>query len=231
MELAKQSLELKREKISKYLEMGLYPFTKRYLGTYKNHFSTMGVNGINEMVRNFTNDEEDMTTETGIAFGIEFLEHMRDKMKHFQEETGNMYNLEASPSEGAMYRFAKEDAKRYPDIIQAGYEGAPYYTNSSQLPVNYTDDLFEALKLQEEIQSKYTGGTMMHLYMNERISSGEAAKLLVKKVVDNFSIPYFTITPTFSICPKHGYIAGEYEYCPKCDQELLAKKNRAACAC
>ncbi|NPA87391.1 MAG: ribonucleoside triphosphate reductase, partial [Epsilonproteobacteria bacterium] len=139
----------------------------------------------------------------------------------YQEETGNLYNLEATPAEGTTYRFAKEDKKRFPDIIQAGFEDAPYYTNSSQLPVDYTDDPFEALELQDELQTMYTGGTVLHLYMSEKLSSPEAAKNLVKKAITNFRLPYISITPVFSVCPKHGYIAGEHEYCPYCDEELL----------
>ena len=136
-----------------------------------------------------------------------------------------MYNLEATPAEGTTYRFAKEDKKRYPDILQAGTPEMPYYTNSSQLPVNYTEDAFEALSMQDDLQKKYTGGTVLHLYINDRVSSAEVCGKLVKKVVENFRLPYFTITPTFSICPKHGYIAGEHPFCPKCDEEIVARKK------
>ncbi len=226
MELAKKSLELKRQTITMHLERGLYPYTKRYLGRFRSHFSTIGVNGINEMIRNFTNDKEDITTEWGREFAKKLLTHMREKLVAFQEETGNMYNLEATPAEGTTYRFAREDQKRYPDIIQAGTKEAPYYTNSSQLPVGFTDDPFVALDYQDELQTQYTGGTVLHLYMNERISSAEACKNLVRRVLENYRLPYVSITPVYSICPKHGYIAGEHKYCPICDQELLDRKHK-----
>lgn len=225
MLLAKDSLEVKRKVIQHYIDSDLFPYTKRYLGTLRNHFSTIGVNGINEMVRNFTNDEHDITSKEGHALAIELLDHVRARMVQYQEETGHLYNLEATPAEGTTYRFAKEDKKRYSDIIQAGYEDAPYYTNSSQLPVGHTDDAFEALELQDELQSKYTGGTVLHLYMGERISSSEACKKMVRKTLTNFRLPYITITPTFSICPVHGYLQGEHEYCPRCDETLVQKSG------
>ena len=226
LKLGKDSLEVKRQVIQQQMDNGLFPFTKRYLGTLRNHFSTIGVNGINEMIRNFTNDKQDITTEWGQKFAIRLLDHIRTRMVEFQEETGHMYNLEATPAEGTTYRFAKEDKKRYPDIIQAGTPDRPYYTNSSQLPVGFTDDPFEALELQEELQTKYTGGTVNHLYMNERISSAQACKTLVRRVLENYRLPYITITPTFSICPKHGYLAGEHEFCPLCDEEQIKKRSR-----
>lgn len=225
MLMAKDSLEVKRKVIQHYIDSDLFPYTKRYLGTLRNHFSTIGVNGINEMVRNFTNDEHDITSKVGHALAIELLDHVRARMVQFQEETGHLYNLEATPAEGTTYRFAKEDKKRFSDIIQAGYEDAPYYTNSSQLPVGHTDDAFEALELQDELQSKYTGGTVLHLYMGERISSAEACKKMVRKTLTNFRLPYITITPTFSICPVHGYLQGEHEYCPRCDEVLVQKSG------
>lgn len=231
MELAKTSLEIKRKEVQKHMDQGLFPFTKRYLGTLRNHFSTIGVNGINEMIRNFTNDKFDITSEEGHAFAIEFLDHVRAKMVEYQEETGNLYNLEATPAEGTTYRFAKEDKKRWPDIIQAGTAKNNYYTNSSQLPVGFTDDPFEALEMQDDLQRKYTGGTVLHLYMGERISTSHACKELVKRALTHFKLPYITITPTFSICPKHGYIAGEHKFCPLCDDELVAKKKRALQKC
>lgn len=224
MDLARNSLELKRKTLKQNMDRGLYPYIKRWLGTLRNHFSTIGVNGLNEMIRNFTNDKEDITTEKGHAFATEFLDHVRGKLLSYQSEQGTMYNLEATPAEGTTYRFAKEDKKRFPDIIQAGTPSNPYYTNSSQLPVGYTDDPFEALELQDDLQRKYTGGTVLHLYMNEAISSSDACKKIVKRALTNFKLPYITITPTFSICPIHGYIKGQHEYCPKCDAELLAKK-------
>jgi len=225
MEIGKNSLEIKRKVIQRHMDAGLFPYTKRYLGTLRNHFSTLGVNGINEMIRNFTHDEHDITTEWGHAFAVRLLDHVRAKMLIFQEETGHMYNLEATPAEGTTYRFAKEDKKRFSDIIQAGTKDMPYYTNSSQLPVGFTDDPFEALERQEELQKKYTGGTVLHLYMTERITSSESCKALVRRALERFGQPYITVTPTFSICPKHGYLEGEHKYCPKCDQECLAEKR------
>ena len=220
MELAKSSLEIKRKTVQKLIDGGLYPFTKRYLGTLKNHFSTIGVNGVNEMIRNFTGDEYDITDPRGQKMAMDFLDHIRGKMVEFQDETGHLYNLEATPAEGTTYRFAKEDAKLYPDIIQAGTKDAPYYTNSSQIPVSYTDDPFEALDLQDRLQTKYTGGTVLHLYMSERISDSRVCRNIIQRVFENYRVPYITITPTYSVCPKHGYIAGEHEYCPICDEEL-----------
>ena len=224
LELGKQSLEVKRQRIQQLMDQGLFPYTKRYLGTLRNHFSTLGVNGINEMVRNFTRDKQDITSAWGQAFALRFLDHVRARIVQFQEETGHLYNLEATPAEGTTYRFAKEDKKRWPQILQAGTEAQPYYTNSSQLPVGFTDDPFEALQRQEELQSKYTGGTVLHLYMGERISSGVACRELVKRALTSFRLPYITITPTFSICPTHGYLAGEHRFCPRCDEERLALK-------
>ncbi len=231
METAKNSLEIKRKVVTRFMETGLYPFTRRYLGTFKNHFSTIGVNGINEMIRNFTDDKDDITTHDGKQMAIELLDCIREKLIEFQENTGHLYNLEATPAEGCMYRFAKEDAKRYPEMIQAGPKDAPYYTNSSQLPVGYTDDLFEALGHQEELQRRYTGGTVVHLYMTERISNSKTCKEIVKKCLTKYKIPYITVTPTFSICPKHGYIAGEHKFCPKCDEELIIKKTKECQMC
>lgn len=176
LELARTSLEIKRKVIQRLIDNGLFPFTKRYLGTLRNHFSTFGVNGINEMIRNFTNDEHNVADEWGQAFAEKFLDHIRARMVKIQEETGHMYNLEATPAESATYRFAREDKKRFKGIIQAGTEDNPYYTNSSQLPVNYTDDPFEALELQEKLQTKYTGGTVLHLYMGQRVSSAKVCR-------------------------------------------------------
>jgi len=220
MDLAKTSLEIKRKEVQKWIDAGLFPYTKRYLGYLKNHFSTIGINGINEAIRNFTEDRENITTLEGHTFALEILDFMRERIKDYQEETGNFFNLEATPAEGTTYRFAKEDKKRFPDILQAGTEDAPYYTNSSQIPVGYTDDVFEVLKLQDDLQTKYTGGTVLHCYMNEKVSSGQACRNLVRSILTNFRLPYITITPTFSICPKHGYLEGEHDYCPKCDTEL-----------
>lgn len=230
LELGKQSLETKRKLIQRLMDQGLFPYTKRYLGTLRNHFSTLGVNGINEMVRNYTHDREDITTEAGHALALRLLDHVRERMTQFQEETGHLYNLEATPAEGTTYRFAKEDKRRWPAILQAGTPEQPYYTNSSQLPVGFTDDPFEALMRQEALQSRYTGGTVLHLYMGERVGSSTACRELVRRALTNFRLPYITVTPTFSICPTHGYLAGEHPFCPRCDEERLAAKRAALAA-
>ena len=198
---AREVLTVKRKVIQRLIDGGLFPYTRRYLRDLRNHFSTIGVNGINECVRNFTHDEWDISDERGHAFACEILDHIRGKIVEFQEETGTLFNLEATPAEGTTYRFAKEDKKRYPDILQAGSPDAPYYTNSSQLPAGFSDDPFQALAHQESLQSKYTGGTVFHLYMGERISSAEACKTLVRKTLERFRVPYITITPVFS--PLH----------------------------
>jgi len=229
MNHAKNTLEKKRLFIQDMYERGLFPYTMRYLPNFNNHFSTIGVNGINEMIRNFSDDSFDISSEDGMKFAIDILDFMRDKMVEFQEESGNLYNLEATPAEGTTYRFAKEDKKRYGDeILQAGQDENIYYTNSSQIPVDLTSDPFEALELQDDLQCKYTGGTVLHLYMQEQLSSTEACRKLVKNVISNFRLPYITITPLFSVCPKHGYIAGEHEFCPKCDEEILIEENIAS---
>ena len=224
--LAKTSLELKRETITRLMREGLYPYTQRYLGSFKNFFSTIGVNGINEMLRNFSDDEYDITTVIGHERAVELLQHLNKCIQQYQAETGNLYNSEATPAEGTATRFAREDRKRFPDIIQAGADGERYYTNSSQLPVGFTDDPFEALDHQEDLQRLYLGGTVLHLYMGERVSTWKAARDIVRKTFSHYQLPYITITPTFSICPKHGYIAGAHEFCPKCDAELVARKRR-----
>lgn len=217
LELARTSLELKRTVIQRYLDEGLFPYTRRYLATLDNHFSTIGVNGLNEMVRNFTGDRQDLTDPEGHALVIRLLDHVRARMVEFQESTGHLYNLEATPAEGTTYRFAKEDRRRFPGILQAGTDDHPYYTNSSQLPVGFTEDPFEALERQDELQTKYTGGTVLHLYMAERLSTPDAARELVRRALSTFRLPYLTVTPTFSICPRHGYLAGEHPTCPQCD--------------
>jgi ribonucleoside-triphosphate reductase len=223
--LSKSTLEKKRVFIQQMYDRGLYPYTKRYLQHFRNHFSTIGVNGMNEMIQNFSNEKDTITSNSGIDLATEVLDHIRNRMKEFQEETGNLYNLEATPAEGTTYRFAKEDKKRFPNIIQAGMKDNIYYTNSSQIPVDFTEDPFEALFLQDELQCKYTGGTVLHLYMSEKISSPEACKQFVKKVLSNFKLPYITVTPVFSVCPVHGYLNGEHEYCPKCDDNLIQKEE------
>lgn len=227
LDMAKSTLEKKRVFVQEMYDRGLYPYTSRYLPGFNNHFSTIGVNGINEMIRNFTDDKEDISSEFGLEFSMEILNFIREKMKAYQEETGNLYNLEATPAEGTTYRFAKEDKKRFADIIQAGEGENIYYTNSSQLPANFTDDPFDALDKQDELQASYTGGTVLHLYMKERISSAEAARKMVKSVVTNYRLPYITITPIFSVCPKHGYISGEHEFCPLCDAEIKKEYERS----
>jgi len=238
MDISKESLEIKRKALEDFTDQNLYPYSKFYLrhiktstGLYwKNHFSTIGLLGMNEALLNFM--QKDIASEEGRNFAIKVLEFMRDRLSFYQKETGNIYNLEATPGEGTTYRFAKKDKEMYPEIIAANEKAyqerkaAPFYTNSTQLPVGYTDDIFEALMLQDELQSKYTGGTTMHCFLGERISSTEATKSLVKKIANNFRIPYFTLTPTFSICPKHGYLSGEHEYCPKCDEEIGYKEVR-----
>lgn len=229
LDLGRDALEVKRKLVQRYIDQGLYPYTKRYLGTLRNHFSTLGVNGLNEMIRNFTNDAHDITSPEGHGLAVRLLDHVRARMTEFQNQTGHLYNLEATPAEGTTYRFAREDRKRWPDILQAGTGEQPYYTNSSQLPVGYTDDPFEALMLQEELQGKYTGGTVLHLYMTEAVSSAQACRQLVERALRNFRLPYITVTPTFSICPKHGYLSGHHEFCPKCDGEVLARKTAACC--
>ena len=230
LEMAKSTLEKKRVVIQDLYDRGLYPYSRRYLPGFNNHFSTIGVNGLNEMVRNFTEDEYDISDPRGVLLTEKILEYIRDRMVEFQEATGNLYNLEATPAEGTTYRFAREDKKRYPEILQAGFGENFYYTNSSQLPVNYTDDPFEALQLQDSLQCKYTGGTVLHLYMSERLSSIEACRQLVKKAVGNFKLPYITITPLFSVCDKHGYLDGEHEFCPKCDDDILLENKKELCA-
>lgn len=226
LNLAKSTLEKKRKFIQEMYDRGLYPYTARYLKHFNNHFSTIGINGMNELLRNFTNDNDDIATEFGREFALEMIEFLRSKIREFQESTGNLYNLEATPAEGTTYRFAKEDKKRFDDIIQAGFDENVYYTNSTQLPASFTDDAYEALDLQDELQSAYTGGTVFHLYMRERISSAAACKTLVKNIITNYTLPYITITPVFSVCEKHGYIAGEHEYCPICDAEILQNNNQ-----
>ena len=222
MDLAKESLEIKRKALDNFMEKGLYPYSKYYLGSVRkmrnsyfgNHFSTIGLIGMNESLLNFLG--EDIGKPRGKTFALQVLDFMRDKLVTFQKDTGNLYNLEATPGEGTSYRQAKSDREKYPDIITAGTKEVPYYTNSTQLPVGYTDDLFEALKLQDDLQTKYTGGTVLHLFLGERIADPEMAKNLIKKVFEKFHLPYVTLTPTFSTCPVHGYLDGEHFECPKC---------------
>jgi anaerobic ribonucleoside-triphosphate reductase len=220
LELARGTLEEKRKVIQEAIDDGLFPYTKRYLGTLRNHFSTIGINGVNEMIRNYTGDAYDITTDEGEEMARELLDHVRETMVRFQEETTHLYNLEATPAEGTTYRFAKEDARRFPGILQAGTPEQPYYTNSTQLPVGFTDDPFEALERQADLQTRYTGGTVLHLYMRERVSTAQACKQLVKRALSSARLPYITVTPTFSICPFHGYLEGEQPTCPLCTLEF-----------
>jgi len=226
--LAKESLTLKRRVLEEFTEKGLYPYSKHYLNDIKerlgsywaNHFNTIGINGMNEAALNFIGT--DLTDERGRDFAVRVMNHMRDRMQQYQLETGQLFNLEATPAEGTSYRLALLDKDLFPGIITATGEGeksAPYYTNSTQLPVNATDDLFQALEWQDELQTLYTGGTVFHAFMGERLTSTQTTKDLVRSVMNNFRLPYFTLTPTFSICPVHGYIAGEHFTCPKCEDE------------
>jgi ribonucleoside-triphosphate reductase len=236
MDLAKQSLEIKREIIENLTYSGLHPYSRFYLsdvkntfGEYwKNHFSTIGLIGMNDALLNFMN--KSIGDKEGKTFAEKVLDHMRDKIADFQEETGNIFNLEATPAEGASYRLSRIDKKQYPDIRiynQEKYNGGnggsnvePYYTNSTQLPSGYTSDIFKALDLQDSLQSKYTGGTVLHVFIGENNPDPTSTKKLIRKIAENYTLPYYTITPTFSICPKHGYISGEHHFCPKCDKEI-----------
>ncbi|NTV41545.1 MAG: ribonucleoside triphosphate reductase [Candidatus Moranbacteria bacterium] len=236
MDLAKDSLEIKREFVERLTDIGLYPYSRFYLqdikkrrGAYwSNHFTTIGIIGMNEALKNLLG--VDITTEKGNKFAEEVLEKMRARMVKYQKETGSLYNLEATPGEGTTYRLAKLDQEKYPDIIFANDDsvkkngGEPYYTNSSHLPVGFTSDIFEALDLQDNLQAKYTGGTVLHGFIGEKISDIETVKKLVRKIATNYKLPYFTFTPTFSVCPVHGYISGEKHVCPKCKMELAEPK-------
>lgn len=220
MDIAKQSLEIKRKVIEKLLEGGLFPYTKRYLHHLNNHFSTIGICGMNESCLNFLG--EDIVSPGGKAFAEKVLTYMRNRLADFQEETGSLFNLEATPAESTSYRLARHDKNQFPDIISSG-DAEPYYTNSSQLPVAYTTDVFEALDHQESLQRKYTGGTVFHIFLGESIKDWESCRDLVKAVANNYRIPYFSISPTFSICPVHGYLEGEHFECPYCKREKQAK--------
>lgn len=219
MDIAASTLEKKRAFVQKMYDRGLYPYTRRYLPFLRNHFSTIGVNGMNEMVRNFTDDQHNVTDAFGQKLCLEILDYMRERIRTYQETSGNLYNLEATPAEGTTYRFAKEDRKHYPGILQAGFGENIYYTNSSQIPVGHTDDPFEALNLQNKLQCKYTGGTVLHLYMNEKLSDAEACQRFVRKVIESYQLPYITVTPVFSTCETHGYLKGEQPECPHCGQK------------
>ncbi|MFC2062278.1 ribonucleoside triphosphate reductase, partial [Elusimicrobiota bacterium] len=217
MYLAKESLEIKRKDVNKNLQEGLLPWSKRYLGNLDNHFSTIGIVGMNEACLNFLG--EDITSREGKAFAVEILDFMREDLTRYQKDTSHIYNLEATPAEGTAYRLARLDKKQCPDIITAGKD-APYYTNSSQLPVNYTDDVLFAIQHQQDLQSKYTGGTVLHIFTGEKNVSAESCKNLIKKVTQKSTLPYFTFSPTFSICSDHGFVSGEYSKCPQCNKDM-----------
>ena len=234
MQIAYQSLEIKRKVLEDLTDKGLYPYARHYLtvikerfgGYWKNHFSTIGLIGMNEALLNFRPIGDTIVSPAGRKFTLEILDHLREKVLEFQGKSNHLYNLEATPAEGVTRRLSRIDKDKYPEImvanekaVQAG-KASPYYTNSTQLPVDFTDDIFEALDLQDEIQAKYTGGTVLHCYLGESLPTAEAVRKLVKKIMENYHLPYFTITPTFSICPKHGYLSGEHFFCPKCDQEI-----------
>ncbi len=234
MQIARESLETKRKVLEGFTDNGLYPYARHYLsgikerfGEYwRNHFSTIGIIGMNEALLNFSPVKDTIASDAGKKFALEVMDFMRERMMDYQNDTDHLYNLEATPAEGVTRRLSRMDTEKYPDIIVANDEAAksgqasPYYTNSTQLPVNYTDDLFEAMDLQDDIQTKYTGGTVLHAFLGEALPSSEAAKKIVKKVAYKYHLPYFTLTPTFSICPKHGYLVGEHRFCPKCDREI-----------
>ena len=222
MDMARSTLDKKRAFVEEMNLRGLYPYTRRYVRTLDTFFSTIGVNGMNEMVRNFTNDEYDITDPRGQKMALDILKWMNERMVGYQETGKALWNLEATPAEGTTTRFAREDIKRYPDIIQAGFPDAPYYTNSSQLPVDFSDDVFAVLDLQDDLQKAYTGGTVLHIYNDEDVTA-EECKVLLRKVLTNYRLPYVSFTATFSTCPKHGRIPGIHEFCPLCDKELMAK--------
>jgi ribonucleoside-triphosphate reductase len=213
MELAKESLEVKRKLVEQNIKRGLLPFTARYLGTLKFHFSTIGLVGMHEACLNFL--DEGIQTEAGKDFAVKVLKFMRERLVEFQKETGNIYNLEATPAEGTSHRLARLDKKRYPRIITAGKK-VPYYTNSTHLPVGYTNNLVKALRHQEDLQAFYNGGTIFHAFLGEAVSSTDGCKVLVRRIAEKYKLPYFTITPTFSICMEHGYLRGEHPKCPRC---------------
>ena len=219
MNIAARSLKVKRNVITKLLDEGLYPYTKRYLGTFNNHFSTIGLVGMNEACLNAKWLNKDLTDEEAQKFTKEVLNFMREKLSDYQEEYGDLYNLEATPAESTTYRFAKHDKKDFPEIITASDDDTPYYTNSSHLPVGYTEDIFEALDVQDELQTLYTSGTVFHAFLGERLESWQAAANLVKKIAENYRLPYYTLSPTYSVCKNHGYIAGEVGTCPTCGAE------------
>ena len=219
MDIAARSLKIKRNVITKLLDEGLYPYTKRYLKTFANHFSTIGLVGMNEACLNAKWIKEDLTKEKAQKFTKDVLNYMREKLSDYQEEYGDLYNLEATPAESTSFRLAKKDVSLYPDIITASDDETAFYTNSSHLPVGYTEDIFEALDIQDELQTLYTSGTVFHAFLGEKLESWEAAANLVKKIAENYKLPYYTMSPTYSVCKNHGYITGEVWKCPKCGEE------------
>ena len=219
MDVAARSLSVKRRVITKLLDEGLYPYTKRYLGTFKNHFSTIGLVGMNEAGLNANWLRKDITHKETQDFAKECLNHMRERLSDYQEQYGDLYNLEATPAESTAYRLAKHDKRRYPDIITAGTEESPYYTNSSHLPVGYTEDIFSALDIQDELQTRYTSGTVFHAFLGEKLPDWKSAASLVRKIAENYRLPYYTLSPTYSVCAEHGYIAGEVYDCPVCGKK------------
>ncbi len=219
MDISARSLKVKRTVVTRLLNEGLYPYTKRYLGTFDNHFSTIGLVGMNEAGLNAKWIRQDLTNEKAQQFAKDVLNHMRNRLSDYQEQYGDLYNLEATPAESTAYRLAKHDVKRYPDIITANMNGTPYYTNSSHLPVNYTSDIFDALDVQDELQTLYTSGTVFHSFLGEKLPDWKAAANLVRKIAENYSLPYYTLSPTYSVCKDHGYLAGEQYTCPHCGQK------------
>jgi ribonucleoside-triphosphate reductase len=219
LDIAARSLKVKRTVITKLLDNGLYPYTKRYLGTFNNHFSTIGLVGMNEAGLNANWLKKDMTHKETQDFTVEVLNHMRERLSDYQEEYGDLYNLEATPAESTAYRLAKHDKKRFPDIITANENGTPYYTNSSHLPVGFTEDIFSALDIQDELQTLYTSGTVFHAFLGEKLPDWSAAANLVRKIAENYKLPYYTMSPTYSVCKNHGYIAGEVSTCPECGEK------------
>jgi len=219
MDIAARSLKTKRTVITKLMDNGLYPYTKRYLGTFANHFSTIGLIGMNEVGLNAKWLRKDLTHPETQQFAKEVLDHMRERLSDYQEMYGDLYNLEATPAESTTYRFAKHDKAKYPDIITANENGTPYYTNSSHLPVSYTEDIFSALEIQDDLQTRYTSGTVFHAFLGEKLPDWKAAAALVRKIAENFKLPYYTMSPTYSVCPEHGYLNGEQYTCPECGKK------------
>nr|MCR4593871.1 ribonucleoside triphosphate reductase [Clostridiales bacterium] len=219
MDISARSLKVKRTVITKLLENGLYPYTKRYLGTFANHFSTIGLVGMNEVGLNANWLRKDMTHKETQDFSAEVLNHMRERLSDYQEEYGDLYNLEATPAESTSYRLAKHDKKYYPDIITANENGTPYYTNSSHLPVGFSEDIFSALDIQDNLQTLYTSGTVFHAFLGEKLPDWSAAANLVRKIAENYRLPYYTMSPTYSVCKNHGYLTGEQAVCPECGEK------------